>query len=113
MGGENRLIYEDIFEGSSSEAVTKFPFLENEIHLKVLQAMSTNMGIFPKKNTFYVVTYQTLGEGRFNVIIEEVNSISTLNSIMKRETYGAQYLDEGQIMRVEEFLKENNCEIII
>lgn len=108
----SKTIYNDIYEGNSEEAKLKYSFLVEGIHLKVLSAMSTNIGIFPLEDSFYVATYQTKKDG-FNVIIEETNSINILNIIIKRESYDCQYLNDEQIPIVTKFLEENNCKFII
>ena len=104
-------IYKDIYEGNSKEAQIKFPFLTKGLHLKILSAISTTIGIFPLKESFYVATYQTKKDG-FNAIIEETNSLEFINIIIKRETGNSQWLDNEQFAKVTKFLKDNDCKYI-
>lgn len=106
-------MYEEIFEGNSKEAEEKYPFLVKGLYCRVLNAFSKNIGVFPLEKSFYVVTYETKKDLIFKATIEETNSMSLLNTIIKRETYGDYYLDDEKISLVLDFLKENNCEDII
>jgi hypothetical protein len=108
-----KAIYEDIYQGNSDEAKEKFPFIKEGIHFKVLCAISTNIAIFPKEESFYVVTFNTGKGNQFNVSIEETNSIKLLNTIIKRESYDCQYLDDEDIPKVTKFLEDNNCKYIM
>jgi len=106
-----KLVWDILYEGDSKEAQVKFPFISKGLHLKVLSAMSTAIGVFPLKDSFYIVTYKTKEDG-FKAIIEETNSIEFINITMKRETGHCQWLDDKQLKKVTNFLKNNNCKYI-
>lgn len=107
-------VYEDIFEGTLEEAREKFPVLKEGKYLRVLSSISKVIGVFPKEDSFYVVSSETSQNPKdCLVVVEETNSFNILNTIIKRETYQNYFLNEEDLVKVEEFLKENGCKNIL
>jgi hypothetical protein len=106
------MIYEKLFDGPSEEATKLFPFLVEGLYLRVIRAASRNIGIFPNGDSFYVVTYRSAGQSKWHAIIEKTNSVTMLNVIVQRETFGGMYLDENDLPKIKAFLEEN-CQNII
>ena len=100
--------YNDLFDGDATEAEKKFPFLQRGKYAKVIHTMMRQIGVFPNEKSFYVVTYRTRVRSH-HAIVEETNSLSVLQSIVKRETCGEQWLDENSLSKVQQFLKDNGC----
>jgi hypothetical protein len=110
--GNDKTIYNDIFDGDYEEAKKQFPFLDEGLNLRIIGSPNGGIAIFPKEKTFLVATVLSYTSNK-RTFIEETNSINILNIIVKRTTGDADYLDESRIAKIKEFLEANNCQEIL
>jgi hypothetical protein len=90
-------------EASKYDVIIKF--LEGKKFVWAFKSMSVWIAIYPiiinGKDTFLIRCSNSDQ-------LEIADSFRIVNTIIKRETYQAQWLDDGEILKVQEFLKDTD-----